>query len=84
MFSLTPQAGTEVISSKSSETTSVPNPTEDTAVGPTSKPAVGSEKVNHVGIGCGAPLQGDNGTNDLTNAGLLAVLATLGVRRRRT
>ena len=83
LFSLTPQAGTEVIGSSSA--TPTPEPAEATAtVAPTPPPAEeGSEDAGPSGFSCGAPLHGGAGALDLAGPGLLLGLAFFAVRRRR-
>ena len=83
LFSLTPQAGTEVIGSSSA--TPTPEPAEETAtVAPTPPPAEeGSEDAGPSGFSCGAPLHGGAGALDLAGPGLLLGLAFFAVRRRR-
>ena len=84
LFSLTPQAGAEVIGSSSA--TPTPEPAEETAtIAPTPPPAEEvSEDAGPSGFSCGAPLHGASGALDLAGPGLLLGLAFFAMRRRRS
>ncbi len=78
LFSLTPQAGVDVVGSKSASPTPGP-PTETAAITPT--PTPGDPQPS--GSRCGAPLHGAAGALDLAGPGLILGLALFAVRRRR-
>ena len=77
LFSLTPQADTEVISAKTDVPTATPAP--EPAVAPTPEPAATGAK----GSGCGAPTEAAAGALDVTSVGILLGVVGLGFRRRR-